>query len=107
MTKLRLEAILALILKIRNEQAKLNFDSLDQTAMKEGVKVSRQTLTQPEDISLTPYAKNALQSLDKKEYLKVTDGVSKMEKYFEKETLRLLKKYCPNGKTDYDLQGDP
>lgn len=86
---------------------KLSFTGLDQTAMKEGIKISRQTLTQPEDISLTPYAKNALEKLDKKEYLKVRDGVSKMEKYFETETLKLLNKYCPNRSTDYDMEGDP
>lgn len=107
MTKLRLEEILVLMNKIETQQKKVKFSDLDQKALNEGVFVSRQTLTQPEDISLTPYSKNALKALDNKDYLRVKDGLTNMERYYERETLKLLKKYCPNANTDYDMTADP
>lgn len=97
MKKLSLNAILALTKKLETDQKRVNFEGLDREALREGVRVSAQSLKQPEDISLTPYSKNALSMLDKKDYLYVTDPQTKMESYYEAETLKLLKKYCPTG----------
>lgn len=93
--------------KIRQEQSKISFVDLDTQAMQDGLKISRQALSQPEDVSLTPYSKNALLKLDNIGYLKVDDPTTKMEKYYELETLKLLKKYCGRKRLEYDMQSDP
>lgn len=87
---------------IQKEQLKVNFNNLDSSALKLGVKISRQALFQPEDIALTPYMMNALHELDHIDDLKVGDPTTKMEMYLEKETEKLLLKYCGPQTTDYD-----
>lgn len=107
MSKILLREVIAKAGKIQSEQAKVSFKNLDHQAMDVGLKISKQALNMPEDVSLTPYSKNALEKLDGKEYLYVDDPVSNMEKYYERETLKLLEKYCGPEVTKYDHRLDP
>lgn len=93
--------------ELRNAQGKVDFQSLDRKALSVGVQVSKQALREEPSIALTPWSANALHALDDKERLEVSDPESKMEAYYTKQTLRLLKKYCPNSSTNYNLKGSP
>jgi len=59
-------------------------------------------------VALTPYSKNAWQDLDHKtdeDQLAAGDPVTEMEMYFERETEKLLEKYCGPELKDYDPLG--
>lgn len=107
MKKILIDDVIKVAGKIQSDQARVSFRNLDYQAMNAGLKISRQAMSQPEDISLTPYSKNALEQLDKKEYLYITDPTSNMEKYYERETFRLLKKYCGDEVLVYNQELDP
>lgn len=95
--------LLTLVRKIAREQENLVPFRVDGHVLKEGLDISKRAMSMAEDISLTPYSKNALLKLDGKEYLHVGDETTKMEIYYERETLKLLKKYCPTEfKSSYD-----
>lgn len=106
-TKLDIRKLSNLITKIKDTQSSIKFDNLDKKALQVGLQISEQALHQPEDIALTPYMANALEILDKIENLKVGDPPTKMERYLETETEKLLNKYCGKEIVHYDDSCDP
>lgn len=102
-------AIEKFLVELRKQQRNLKLVKPDGMVLQNGLHVSKQALSMPEVVALTPYGKNMYEQLDNKKgkRLLAGDKVTKAEAYIEAQTRQLLNKYCGKERYEYDRTGSP
>lgn len=93
--------------RIRKDQRELKLIIPKREELKKGLTVSKLALSSPESIALTPYTKNMLNRLDRKDKLEVGDPETRMEAYIETETRKILERFVGKRMVKYDTKSDP
>lgn len=94
--------------KLEQQQRQLKDLRMSPSTIKLGLTVSKQALSNMEDLALTPYTRNMMLKSDPKVTdLKPGDAETNMEKLISKKTLEILNKYCGKRRIDYNKSKDP